>query len=296
MAKAGRRTTSRRELAGHQRFEQVSPEVGVLDEEALADGLRDDPDATLALLADLAGATDREMRELARRLAARLFLDLAPRGPATRGIGRLRSGPYRPDGGDLDLDASLEALAERGNGLIDPERLRVRVWERPATALCLLVDRSGSMGGRALATAALAAAAVATRAPTDYSVLAFGNEVVVAKGQQTPRAGEAVVNDLLTLRGFGTTDLAAALYAAHDQLARSRAGRKIAVLLSDCRSTAGDDPLAAARALDELVIVAPERDAEEATEFAARAGARCLTVSGPAEVGAALSRAFERMP
>ena len=45
----------------------------MLDEEALADGLREDPDATLALLADLAGATDRELRELARRLAKEFF-------------------------------------------------------------------------------------------------------------------------------------------------------------------------------------------------------------------------------
>ena len=36
-----------------------------------------DPDETLAMLADLTGATDRELRELARRLAARLFLDVA---------------------------------------------------------------------------------------------------------------------------------------------------------------------------------------------------------------------------
>ena len=295
MAKASKRTMSRRELSRHERFEQVSPEVGILDEDALEDAMREDPDGTMALLSDLAGATDRELRELAKRLAARLFIDLAPRGPTRdRGVGKLRRAPYRPDGGDLDLDASLEALSERATGLVDPARLRVRTWERPATALCLLVDRSGSMGGRALATAALAAAAVATRAPTDYSVLAFGKDVVVAKSQHTPRAGEKVVNDLLTLRGFGTTDLAAALHAAHDQLARSRAGRKIAILLSDCRSTAGADPVAAARALDELVIVAPARDADEAVEFAARAGARCLTVSGPGEVGAALSRAFER--
>ncbi len=267
----------------------------MLDEEALADGLREDPDATLALLADLAGATDRELRELARRLAARLFIDLAPRGPSrSGGVGRLQQQKYRPDGGDIDIDASLDALIERGSGLVDPERLRVRAWVRPTTALCLLVDRSGSMGGRALATAALAAAAVATRAPTDYSVLAFGSDVVVAKGQVTVRAGEAVVNDLLTLRGFGTTDLAAALRVAHEQLARSSAGRKLAVLLSDCRSTAGVDPVAAARALDELVIVAPERDAEEAIEFAGRVGARCLTVGGPGDVAAVLSQAFER--
>lgn len=286
---------SRRELARHERFEQVSPEVGILDEDALEDAMREDPDGTMALLSDLAGATDRELRELAKRLAARLFIDLAPRGPTRdRGVGKLRLVPYRADGGDLDLDASLDALLERGNGAVDPQRLRVRTWVRPTTALCLMVDRSGSMGGRALATAALAASAVAAKAPTDYSVLAFGKDVVVAKGQQSAREADGVVHDLLALRGFGTTDLAAVLAEANLQLRRSRAGRKVAVLLSDCRSTAGDDPVAMARALDELVIVAPERDDEEARAFAARCRARVVTVSGPSDIPAVLTTALER--
>ena len=34
MAEAGRRTTSRRDLGRNERFEDISPEVGVLDEDA----------------------------------------------------------------------------------------------------------------------------------------------------------------------------------------------------------------------------------------------------------------------
>mgnify|MGYP003342069729 CR=1 FL=1 len=77
-------------------------------------------------------------------------------------------------------------------------------------------------------------------------VLAFGKDVVVLKGQTTPKPSDMVVTDLLTLRGYGTTDLAGALYVAGSQLARSRAGRKVTVLLSDCRSTVDGDPVAAA--------------------------------------------------
>ncbi len=64
-----KRTISRRDLARNPRFEQMSPEVGELDESAVEEGLSDDPDDTLALLADLTGATDPKLRELARRLA-----------------------------------------------------------------------------------------------------------------------------------------------------------------------------------------------------------------------------------
>lgn len=113
------------------------------------------------------------------------------------------------------------------------------------------------MGGKPLATAALAAAAVANRSPSDYSVLAFGKNVVVAKGQLTPKPSELVVNDVLWFRGFGTTDLGRSARVAGAQLERSRAGRKVTVLLSDCRSTVDGDPVAAAGALTELVVVAP---------------------------------------
>ncbi len=291
MADAQKKTTSRRELARNPRFEQVSPEVGELDEAAVDESMRDDPDETMAMLADLTAATDPKLRELARRLAGRLFLEISRRGPTRpRGVGKLVEQRYRPDAGDLDVDASMDALVDAGGDprRVDPERLRVRGWVQPGTALCLLVDRSGSMGGKPLATSAVAAAAVAWRSPADYSVLAFGKDVVVAKSQDVVKSGEQVVNDVLSLRGFGTTDLAGALQVARDQLGRSRAGRKVAILLSDCRATVEGDPVEAARGIDELVVVAPEGDSDEAGAFARRAGARLTTVRGPSSVVEAL--------
>ncbi len=292
MADAQKKTTSRRELARNPRFEQMSPEVGELDEAAVDESMRDDPDETMAMLADLTAATDPKLRELARRLAGRLFLEISRRGPTRpKGVGKLVEQRYRPDAGDLDIDASMEAIVDAGGDLrrVDAERLRVRGWVQPGTALCLLVDRSGSMGGKPLATSAVAAAAVAWRSPVDYSVLAFGKDVVVAKSQDVVKSGEQVVNDVLALRGFGTTDLAGALQVAGEQLRRSRAGRKVAILLSDCRATVEGDPVEAARGLDELVIVAPEGDSDEAAAFARRAGARLTTVSGPSGIVEALS-------
>ncbi len=270
--------------------------MGELDEEAVSKALDDDPDDTLALLADLTGATDPELRALARRLAGRLFLDLAKRGPASpRGVGQLRTQRYRPDAGDLDVDASLDAVvtARAEGAAVDPDDLRVRSWSTPGTAICLLVDRSGSMTGRPLATAAVAASSVAWRSPDDYSVLSFGKDVVAAKSQDVAKPNEGVIDSVLALRGFGTTDVAAALTAAADQLSRSKAGRKITVLLSDCRATAPGDVPRAARRLDELVIVAPESDDAEARELAQQVGARFTTVAGPADATAALARVLD---
>jgi len=288
---ASKKTLSRRELSRNPPFEQVSPEVGELDETAVEEGLEEDPDAMLALLADLTGATDQKLRDLAKRLAGRLFLDVSKRGPVSpRGIGKMATRPYRPDAGDIDLDASMDAIldARASRQAIDPEGLKVRSWVKPGTAIALLVDRSGSMGGKPLATSAMAAAAVAWRSPEDYSVIAFGKDVVVAKGQTSAKSGEQVVNDVLALRGFGTTDLAGALLAAGDQLSRSRAGRRITVILSDCRATVEGDVQAAARALDEVVILAPLGDDAEARVLASQVGARIACIDGPSDIPSAL--------
>lgn len=261
------------------------------------EGLVADPDEMLALLADLAGATDQRLRDLARILAGRLFLDLARRGPsARRGVGKLVERPYCPDGGDLDLDASFDVIAEAAAGgvAVDAERLRIRSWSTPDTALCLLIDRSGSMGGAPLATAAVVAAAVAMRNPQSYSVLAFGRDVVAIKSQGAEKQSDMVVTDVLSLRGHGTTDLAGALRAAGGQLNRATAARRIVILLSDCRSTVDGDVLGAARALPEVVVVAPQYDSDQARRFAEDCGARFATVAGPSHAVEALTVVLER--
>lgn len=275
----------------------MSPEVGELRDDAFDDALRDDPDQALAMLADLAGATDERLRRLARRLAGRVIVDIGRRGAGVRsGVGRMAAKRYGPDAGDLDLDISSDPIliARATNSVPDLDELRVRGWVRPGTAISLLVDRSGSMGGAPLASSAVAAAVVAWRAPSDYSVLAFGNDVVAAKSQDVDKDAERVVTDVLTLRGYGTTDVAGALLSAGAQLARSRAGRKITVLLSDCRATVEGDVIAAAAGLDELVIVAPEGDCDEAAVLARAVGARLVMLRGPSDVPRALTEAFDR--
>ena len=95
------------------------------------------------------------------------------------------------------------------------------------------------------------------------------------------------------MRGYGTTDLAAALDAARAQLERCTARRRVAVLLSDCRATAGDDPVAAARRLDELCVIAPAGDAADAESFAAAAGASFASIAGPRSIPDAVTAVLE---
>jgi len=106
-----RKTTSRRDLSRNELFDEVSPEVGEVDQAVVEEAMDEQPDEMLSLLAEMTGATDEKLRALAQRLAGRLVLDLSRTAPTrARGVGRLRSVPMDDTGGDIDLDASLEPI------------------------------------------------------------------------------------------------------------------------------------------------------------------------------------------
>ncbi len=295
---ARRHTTGRRRLADMAGFAEVSPDVGVLDEAALDSLMDDDPDTALSLLAEMVGATDALLRARARRLAAELVIDLArDRLPDGRGIGQVVSQRYRTPGDDLDLDRSMEVLTEAaGNGRPPVvSDLWSRAWAQQSTAWCLLVDRSGSMHGRPLAIAALAAAAIALRADRDeYAVLSFAREVVAAKAVWEQRTVDDVVDRVLALRGHGTTDIAAALRAATVQMGAASARRSVTVLLSDCRASEPGDVLTVASSVEHLVVLAPAGDDNDARRLAETVGARCATYTGPSSVVPALAAVLDR--
>jgi hypothetical protein len=288
----GRRTLARDQLAAaHGRLQEVSPAVGRLDERAFHDLLRTDADAAVALIADLSAATDPALRAQARRLAARVFVRAGRQGAgAAAGYRRLQAGPAR-EGGDLDLERTLERAGGRPRRAED---LVARSWRAPRRALCLLVDHSGSMQGHAVGLAAMAAAAVVlTRSErTSCSVIAFAADALVLQHQGERRPAAALVDDLMSLRGRGRTDLALALRTAGRELARARAAERLAIVLSDCRATAGADPLTATRGLDRIDVLGTSADpdaVEAGRALARRARGRYLAATRYAELQDALA-------
>jgi hypothetical protein len=289
---AARRTISRAELAArHPSFGAVSHEVGQLDRDAFAQLLAADPDAAVALLADLARATDKDLRAAARRLAARVFFRLGRAGqkPA-RGTRRLGAGRAE---GDLDLELTLD----RWSGPWPPaeHELVTRSWRAHRRALCLLIDSSGSMSGAAVAMAAVAAASVVFAADGRLApaIIAFSGGVTVLQAQGTRRAPGELVDDLVALRGHGVTDLAAALRAAAAQLVGAAADERVAVLLSDCLPTTGGDPALALAGISRLHVLCPlptEESELAAAALARRGGGVSQPVRRLADVPPALTR------
>lgn len=256
---------------------------------AVEAAVAEDPDGVLPVLALMSRATDPVLRARVQALVPRLILERARTGPSGRlGSGRLRAVPA-DRGGDLELDLSLEAiLTARGERRAPRhDELTAVTWQRPATALCLLVDRSGSMDGHRLATAAMAAAACALRIADsggELSIAAFDRRAEVVVDIASRDQARIPVERVLGLRGHGMTSLQAALSVAGQQLGAARARRRITVLLSDCRVTDDLDPLPNARSLDELVVIAPASDDEQARAFARDAGARVASLESIADL------------
>jgi Mg-chelatase subunit ChlD len=252
----------------------------------------------------MAVATDPALRAQARALARRLLPRLGGSGPPRR-RGSHRLAVYAGTlEGELDLERTLDRTGARrprhGSELV------TRRFAAAPRAVCLLVDRSGSMGGHAVALAAVAASAVVAAAESGVAsgpgkerlccgVIAFASETLVLRSLRDSAPPERVVDDLLSLRGHGRTDLAAALRAAARLLEGVPRGGRTAVLLSDCLHTRGLDPRAPAGALDCLHVLgtsdaADSRDAGVA--LARRGRGRYLPATTAAELTVSLQRAL----
>jgi len=283
------RTFGRALLAAlHDDFTAVSPAVGQLDVDAFEALMREDSDAALALLHDLARATDPVLRARARRLAARLTIGLARSGtPRRAGVRRLAAIPGGHQEGDLDLERTVDRMAGRRR----PEEsdLVVRTWRGAQQSLALLVDHSGSMRGHALALAGVSTAAmmVASEGRARCSVIAFAGDARVIQDAGRPRGQGAVLDELFALHGGGLTNLAGALRAASAQLRASPPGRRVAIALSDCLATAGTEPAGALSGIDCLHVLgtSAEPDAVRAgRDLARRAGGRFVLLDSVASV------------
>lgn len=168
-----------------------------------------------ALLVALSGRiADAEVRRRAREIAARLSVPRprhrrAPR----RGLGRLRTLPYQDGAEELDLDRTVEILAEdpfaRSTDLVMRDRIRDR------RKVVLVVDISGSMRGERIRTAGAAVGAVAGElGHDDLAVVAFWSEAAVLGALGEPVSPAAFVDLLLRIPSKGLTNVGFALDVA----------------------------------------------------------------------------------
>jgi magnesium chelatase subunit D len=115
---------------------------------------------------------------------------------------------------------------------------------------------------------------------------------VVLRPLGSARPAGRLVEEVLSLRARGTTDLALALRAAARQLRRAEADERAALLLSDCLATAGGDPLAAVTGLGRVHVLgtsALPESVRAGTALARRGGGRYVRVASVSELAGAMT-------
>lgn len=241
-------------------------------------GFTDEPGAVVTV--DEQIAAEPAVRERARRIAARLAVP-RPRAErsARRGQGVVASLPYRGVADDIDLDATIEVLAERP--VPEDEDIVVRDRIRTARAVVLAVDVSGSAKGERIRTAAATVGALAGELARDrLGVIAFWSDAAILLRLGEPIKPFDLLEQLLRIPARGLTNVAFPLQLAADQLAGASERDARVVLLSDCVHNAGPDPRRIAAVLPRLDILldaSGEKDVELGKDLA-RAGRGRLRV------------------
>lgn len=236
-----------------------------------------------------------ETRELARRIAGRLSVP-RPRPERTlrRGRGELASLPFRGAADDLDLDATIEVLAERP--VPEEEDIVVRDRVRTTRTVVLAVDVSGSARGERIATAAATVGALAAELARDrLGVLAFWSDAAVLLRPGEPIRPDELLDQLVRMPARGLTNVAFPLELAAGQLAGAPTREARALLLSDCVHNAGPDPRPLAAALprlDVLLDTTGEKDVDLGRDLAHAGRGTLHLVRSHRDVAPALSEVF----
>jgi Mg-chelatase subunit ChlD len=254
-----------------------------------------DDQGTLTGAVDSRVTPDPETLRRAREIAARLALPRPRRDlTARRGTGEVASVPYRGGSDDIDLDRTVEQLAEHPVPKYEDIVVRERVRTRRSVAL--LVDLSGSMRGERVRTAAATVGALAAELARDnLAVIAFWSDAAVLShlGQQV--APQALVESMTRIPARGLTNLAFPLQEARRELARVPARDARVLLLSDCVHNAGPDPRPfAARLprLDVLLDTTGEQDPDLARDLARIGRGQLRHIHTYRDVAPALSAFF----
>jgi Mg-chelatase subunit ChlD len=238
---------------------------------------------------------DPEALQWARRIAARLAVP-RPRRDLTgrRGTGEITSVPYKGGSDDIDMDRTIEQLAE--HPVPEDEDIWVRERIRTRRSVILLVDVSGSMRGERVRTAAATVGALAAElGRDDLAVIAFWSDAAVLSRLGQRKSPQVLVESMLRIPARGLTNVAFPLQVARRELARVPARDARVILLSDCVHNAGPDPRTFAARLPRLEVLLDttgEQDPDLARDLARLGRGRLRPIHTYKDVAPALSEVF----
>jgi Mg-chelatase subunit ChlD len=203
--------------------------------------------------------------------------------------------PYRGGSDEIDLDKTIEVLAERPYP--DDEDIVVRDRVRTVRSVVLAIDVSGSMKGERVQTAAATVGALAGELQHDaLGVIAFWSDAAILLNLGDPVEPLDLLDTMLRMPARGLTNISFPLELASRQLARVPSRDARVILLSDCVHNAGPDPREIAARLprlDVLIDVSGEKDIELGRELAKVGRGSSRIVRTYRDVAPALTALFQ---
>jgi hypothetical protein len=224
----------------------------------------------------------------ATKIASRLIIAIAKQiADAGYRAGKLKLIPGFRDGGEIELDYSLEKHTETPErGILDNLVSYIRHIEKKSVVLML--DYSYSMQSNII-LAAITAAAIAQHFKKDYAVLAFNSGVCILKEVDESAGPEKVLERLFALQSCGDTNIRSVLEAG--LLHVSKFERKAGLLLTDGDWNKGGDPFQAAVQFDKLSVIGfPYADFEKIRQLALKGNGNFSIVKDETEIAGAIMR------
>ena len=162
--------------------------------------------------------------------------------------------PYR---GELETERTLENIL--GKEFPDPEDWVTVRREQKRVQVVLMMDTSLSMSGKKLALAAVAAAVLSMKLPSeDFSLVGFESAAHTLCPLNTHETTESIIEKIFRQSARGYTNIEAALRQGRRELEKSKAKRKVGLLITDGIFTAGGDPVNEAALFPRLFVFLTE--------------------------------------
>ena len=229
-----------------------------------------------------------EVAVRATKIASRLIIAIAKQIADTGyRAGKLKLIPGSRDGGEIELDYSLEKyLQAPERGIAENLVSYVRHIEKKAVVMML--DFSYSMQSNII-LAAITAAAIAQHFKKDYAILAFNSGVCLLKEIHESAGPEKVLARLFSLQSCGETNIRSVLDAGLQHVDKFE--RKAGLLLTDGDWNRGGDPFQAAVQFDQLSVIGfPFADHEKIRQLAFQGNGNFSIVKDETEIAGAIMR------
>ena len=211
----------------------------------LAQWEQSNPDSLRKLLTLTWNRLDMATRKQFIHLMIRMVYRVSKTEVSNRGVqtGDIKISPFAFQGDEIDLDRTVESMAE-GQPL-SYDNIFVLDRKRRKKAAVIIMDASGSMQGINLSMAAIAVASLATNLDyrDEYGVVLFSEKVNIFKRINQPKSLDKVISGVLDILPEGRTNIDLGLSTGLKEIRRTNIDHKVGILLTDGWQNIGQDPV-----------------------------------------------------